>query len=86
MVIFAMAFVLSTAVGGEIAAPATCVATILLYLVIAEVPPLRALPAFNVLQLMNAGGPLPLTRLLLTMSVALGLVAVGDTVTRRQDF
>jgi ABC-2 type transport system permease protein len=86
MAIFGMAFVVSTAVGGEIAAPAACVATIFLYLVIAEVPPLREVPAFNVLQLMNAGGSLPLTRLLLTMSAALGLVAVGDTVTRWQDF
>jgi ABC-2 type transport system permease protein len=86
MAIFAIAFVLSTAVGGEIAAPAACVATIFLYLVVAEVPPLGALPAFNVLQLMNAGGPLPLTRLLLTIGVACGLVAVADGVTRRQDF
>lgn len=86
MVIFAMAFVLSTAVGGEIAAPAACIATIFVYLVIAEAPLLRAIPAFNVLQLMNAGDPLPLTRLLLTMSAALGLLAIGDIVTRRQDF
>jgi ABC-2 type transport system permease protein len=86
MVIFAMAFVLSTVVGGEIAAPSACVATLFLYVVIAQVPPFRALPSFNVLQLMNAVTPLPLTRLLLTMSVALGLVAVGDAVTRRQDF
>lgn len=86
MVIFAMAFALSTAVGGEIAAPAACIGMIFLYLVIVEVPPLGAVPAFNVLQLMNAGCPLPLTRLLFTTGAALGLVAVGDAVTRRQDF
>ena len=84
--IFAMAFAVSTIVSGGIAAPAVSIATLFLYLVIAQVPPFRALSSLDVLTLMNAVTPLPLTRLLLTIGVALGLVGVGDAITRRQDF
>jgi hypothetical protein len=86
IVVFAGAFLLSIVVPGEYSAPAVCIAALFFYLALVHVQPLARFPSANVFSVMNMVGPIPWLRLAIMGMVAMGFIAIGSFVTRRQDF